>query len=243
MRQPRNTRANPENEYGESPLGRTTYSWGVAEAGHSDLSSDGGEVHGASTKPPSQTWRTFLENHIQQLVSTDFLVVSTVSFRLLFVFVVLGHHRRHAIHFNVTTHPTAEWTARQIAEAFPWDSAPGYLLHDRDCIYGASFHQRVGEMGIREVLTAPRSPWQNAYAERFIGSLRRECLDHIIIFNESSLRRILKAYFEYYDHSRTHLALKKDAPASRAVQPPILGAVIEVPQVGGLHHRYERRAA
>ena len=144
-------------------------------------------------KPPSQTWRTFLENHVQQLVATDFLVVRTVSFRLLFVFVVLGHHRRHAIHFNVTAHPTAEWTARQIAEAFPWDSAPRYLLHDRDCIYGAAFHQRVGEMGILEVLTAPRSPWQNAYAERFIGSLRRECLDHIIIFNESSLKRILKS--------------------------------------------------
>jgi transposase InsO family protein len=194
-------------------------------------------------KPPSQTWRTFLENHVEQLVATDFLVVSTVGFRLLFVFVVLGHHRRRAIHFNVTAYPTAEWTARQIAEAFPWDSSPGYLLHDRDCIYGAAFHQRVGEMGIREVLTAPRSPWQNAYAERFIGSLRRDCLDHIIVFNESSLRRILKSYFEYYEHSRTHLALEKDAPASRAFEPPSFGAVIELPQVGGLHHRYERRAA
>jgi putative transposase len=194
-------------------------------------------------KPPSQTWRTFLENHVKELVATDFLVVSTVSFRLLFVFIVLGHDRRRAIHFNVTAHPTAEWTARQIAEAFPWDSAPGYLLHDRDCIYGASFHHRIAELGIREVLTAPRSPWQNAYAERFIGSVRRECLDHIIVFNESCLRRILKAYFEYYEHSRTHLALKKDAPASRAVQPPSFGTVIELPQVGGLHHRYERRAA
>jgi putative transposase len=191
-------------------------------------------------KPPSQNWCTFLENHIQQLAATDFLVVRTVSFRLLFVFVVLAHHRRHAIHFNVTSHPTAEWTASQIAEAFPWDSAPHYLLHDRDCIYGAAFHRQVAEMGICEVLTAPRSPWQNAYAERFIGSLRRECLDHIIIFNESSLRRILKAYFEYYEHSRTHLALEKDAPASRLIQPPELGEILEVPQVGG---RYERRAA
>lgn len=109
------------------------------------------------------------------------------------------------LHFNVTAYPTAAWTARQVAEAFPWDSAPGYLLHDRDCIYGAAFQQRVAEIGIREVLTAPRCPWQNAYAERFIGSLRRECLDHIIIFNESSLRRVMKAYFEYYEHSRTHL--------------------------------------
>jgi putative transposase len=194
-------------------------------------------------KPPSQMWRTFLENHVQQLVATDFLVVRTVSFRLLFVLVVVGHHRRQAIHFNVTAHPTAEWTARQIAEAFPWDSAPRYLLHDRDSIYGAAFHQRVGEMGILEVLTAPRSPWQNAYAERFIGSLRRECLDHMIIFNEASLRRILKTYFEYYEHSRTHLPLEKDAPTSRTVQHPELGSIVALSQVGGLHHRYERRAA
>jgi transposase InsO family protein len=166
-----------------------------------------------------------------------------VKFRILYVFIVVAHHRRHAIHFNVTAHPTAEWTAQQIAEAFPWDSAPRYLLHDRDCIYGERFHQRVEEMGIREILTAPRAPWQNPYAERFIGSLRRDCLDHIIAFNESSLRRIVKAYFEYYEHSRTHLALDKDAPASRAIQPPTLGTVIALPQLAGLHHRYERRAA
>ena len=224
--------------------------WGAPRI-HGELLKLGIEVSQATVakymsrqgRPPSQTWRTFLENHVQQIVATDFLVVRTVSFRLLFVFVVVGHHRRHAVHFNVTAHPTAEWTARQIAEAFPWDSAPRYLLHDRDCIYGASFQQRVGEMGILEVLTAPRSPWQNAYAERFIGSLRRECLDHIIILNESSLKRILKTYFQYYEHSRTHLSLEKDAPVSRSVQLPELGRVIELPQVGGLHHRYERRAA
>jgi len=224
--------------------------WGVPRI-HGELLKLGIQISQASVgkymvrqrKPPSQTWRTFLENHVKQVVAIDFLVVPPVNFRLLFVFVVLGHERRHAIHFNVTAHPTAEWTARQIAEAFPWDSAPRYLLHDRDCIYGAAFHQRVGEMGILEVLTAPRSPWQNAYAERFIGSLRRECLDHIIILNESSLKRILKTYFEYYEHSRTHLSLEKDAPVSRSVQLPELGRVIELPQVGGLHHRYERRAA
>jgi len=166
-----------------------------------------------------------------------------VSFRLLFVFVVVGHQRRHAVHFNVTAHPPLSGRPGQIAEAFPWDSAPRYLLHDRDCTYGAAFQQRVGEMGILEVLTAPRSPWQNAYAERFIGSLRRECLDHIIILNESSLKRILKTYFQYYEHSRTHLSLEKDAPVSRAVQLAELGRVIELPQVGGLHYRYERRAA
>jgi transposase InsO family protein len=224
--------------------------WGAPRI-HGELLKLGIEVSQATVakymsrqgRPPSQTWRTFLENHLQQIVATDFLVVRTVSFRLLFVFVVVGHHRRHAVHFNVTAQPTAEWTARQIAEALPWDSASRYLLHDRDCIYGAAFQQRVGAMGILEVLTAPRSPWQNAYAERFIGSLRRECLDHIIILNESSLKRILKTYFQYYEHSRTHLSLEKDAPISRAVQLPELGRVIELPQVGGLHHRYERRAA
>jgi putative transposase len=149
-------------------------------------------------KSPSQSWRTFLENHVQQIVAIDFLIVRTLNFRLLFVFVALSHERRHAIHFNVTEHPTAEWTARQIAEAFPWDS-PGYLFHDRDCIYGAAFHQRVSEMGIHELLTAARSPWQNAYVECFIGTVRRECLDHLIIFNESSLKRILTSYFEYYE--------------------------------------------
>jgi transposase InsO family protein len=156
--------------------------WGAPRI-HGELLKLGIEVSQATVakymsrqgKSPSQSWRTFLKNHVQQIVATDFLVVRTVSFRLLFVFVVVAHHRRHAIHFNVTAHPTAEWTARQIAEAFPWDSAPGYLLRDRDCIYGAAFQQRVAEMGILEVLTAPRSPWQNAYAERFIGSLRREC--------------------------------------------------------------------
>ena len=224
--------------------------WGAARI-HGELLKLGIEISQATVakymvrqrKPPSQTWRTFLENHVKQLVAIDFLVVPTVSFRLLFVFVVLAHQRRHAIHFNVTAHPTAEWTGQQIPEAFPWDSAPRYLLHDRDAIYGEAFRQRVSEMGIQEVLTAPRSPWQNAYAERFIGSLRRECLDHIIVFSESSLRRILKAYFEYYEHSRTHLAIEKDAPEPRAIQLPEVGGVVELPQVGGLHHRYERRAA
>src|SRR5262249_48867866 len=189
-------------------------------------------------KPPSQTWRTFLENHIKQLVSIDFLIVQTVNFQILFVFVVLAHERRRTIHFNVTAHPTAEWTAQQIAEAFPWDSAPRYLLHDRDAIYGELFQRRVREMGIREVLTAPRSPWQNPYVERLIGSIRRECLDHVIVLNESSLRQILKTYFQYYERSRTHLALEKDAPAGRVIQPPELGRVIKFPEVGGLHHRY-----
>jgi hypothetical protein len=170
-------------------------------------------------------------------------VVPTVNFRVLFVFVVLAHHRRRVIHFNVTAHPTSEWTAQQITEAFPWGPAPRYLLHDRDSIYGDVFRQRVRGMAIREVLTAPRSPWQSPYAERLIGSIRRACLDHLLVFNESSLRQTLKLYFNYYHGARTHLSLEKDAPETRPVQPPEMGSVIELPEVGGLHHRYERRAA
>jgi putative transposase len=194
-------------------------------------------------RPPSQTWKTFLNNHMQDLVSTDFFVVPTATFRLLFVFVVLSHERRRVLHFAVTTHPTAEWTAQQLIDAFPWDTTPRYLLRDRDGSYGRAFEQTTRAMEIQEVLTAPHSPWQNAYVERLIGSIRRECLDHVLVFDERGLRRILKSYFDYYERSRTHLGLEKDAPIPRSVQPPSLGRVIEIPQVGGLHHRYERRAA
>jgi len=194
-------------------------------------------------KPPSPRWRTFLDSHLKQLVATDFFVVPTVNFRILFVFVVWAHHRRRVIHFNVTAHPPSEWTAQQIIEAFPWDTTPRYLLHDRDSIYGDVFRQRVRGMAIREVLAAPRSPWQNPYAERLIGSIRRECLNHIVVFNESSLRRTLKLYFKYYHGARTHLSLEKDTPETRPVQPPDLGSVLELPEVGGLHHRYVRCAA
>jgi transposase InsO family protein len=194
-------------------------------------------------KPPSQTWRTFLKNHTKDLVSLDFFVVPTITFRLLFVFVILSHDRRRPIHLAVTANPTAEWTTRQLLEAFPWDSAPRYLLRDRDACYGKEFHEATGWLGIREVLTAPRSPWQNPYVERLIGTIRRECLDHVIVLNETGLRRVLKLYFEYYERTRTHLSLDKDAPIPRGVQPPELGKVVELPEVGGLHHRYERRAA
>jgi transposase InsO family protein len=147
------------------------------------------------------------------------------------------------VHFNVTEHPTAAWTTQQVREAFPEDSAPRYLIRDRDGVYGDQFRDRVREIGIREVLTSAQSPWQNAFVERLIGSIRRECLDHVIVLGEKHLRRILRRYFEYYQESRTHLSLSKDAPSTRAVQSPELGAVVEIPQVGGLHHRYERRAA
>ncbi len=194
-------------------------------------------------RPPSQNWRIFLKNHMQTLISADFFVVPTITFRVLFVFVILSHDRRRPIHFAVTANPTAEWTARQLLEAFPWDSAPRYLLRDRDGIYGEKFREAATWLGIREVLTAPKSPWQNPYVERLIGSIRRECLDHIIVLNQIGLHRILKSYFEYYERARTHLSLEKDAPIPRSVQSPALGKVVELPEVGGLHHRYERRAA
>ena len=194
-------------------------------------------------KPPSQNWRTFLINHMQSLVSADFFVVPTITFRLLFVFVILSHDRRRIIHFGVTANPTAEWTARQLLEAFPWDTAPRYLLRDRDGVYGEKFREAATWLGIREVLAAPESPWQNPYVERLIGSIRRECLDHVIVFNQTGVHRVLKSYFKYYEWTRTHLSLEKDAPIPRRVQPPELGKVVELAEVGGLHHRYERRAA
>jgi putative transposase len=194
-------------------------------------------------KPPSQTWRTFLENHASQLVSVDFFTVPTIRFQVLYVFLVLAHDRRRVIHFNVTRHPTAEWTGQQLRDAFPFDQIPRYLLRDRDAIFGNDFRAHVRDMGIHEVLSTPRSPWQRAYVERVIGSVRRECLDHVIVLHESSLRRILVSYFDYYHQSRTHLSLKKDSPVPRPVQPPGIGLIVAVPQVGGLHHRYERRAA
>jgi transposase InsO family protein len=196
-----------------------------------------------SRKPPSQTWRTFLKNHLQQLVSIDFFTVPTIRFQILYVFLVWAHDRRRILHFNVTAHPTAEWTGQQLREAFPFDQLPRYLLRDRDAIFGDDFRKQVTAMGIQEVLSTPRSPWQRAYVERVIGSIRRECLDHLIAFNETSVRRILGSYVEYYHRSRTHLALGKDSPEPRSVQSPEMGRVVALPQVGGLHHRYERRAA
>jgi transposase InsO family protein len=165
-----------------------------------------------SKKPLSPTWKTFLKNHVQDLVAMDFFVVPTVTFRVLFVLVILAHDRRRIVHFNVTEHPTAQWTAQQVVEAFPWDKAPRYLLRDRDRIYGAAFRQRVKHMGIKEVLTAPQSPWQNPYVERLIGSIRRECLDQVVVVHEQHLQRILTGYFAYYHSWRTHLSLTMDCP-------------------------------
>jgi len=173
----------------------------------------------------------------------DFFVVPTVTFRVLFVLVLLAHEWRRVLHFNIIEHPTAQWTAQQVAEAFPWEEAPRYLLRDRDRIYGTAFRQRVQHMGIEEVVIARRSPWQNPYVERLIGSIRRECLDQVIILHERHLQRLLTSYFAYYHRFRTHLSLAIDCPEPRPIQLPESGKVIAVPEVGGLHHHYERVAA
>jgi putative transposase len=224
--------------------------WGAPRI-HGELRKVGLEISQATVSkylasrrtPPAQTWRTFLANHIGSLVSVDFFTVPTVLFKVLFVFVVLAHDRRRVVHVNVTDAPTAQWTAQQLVEAFPWDTAPRYLLRDRDAVYGAVFSSRVQALGILEVKTAPRSPWQNPYVERLIGTLRRDCLDHVVVLNDTHLRRLLHAYFVYYHGTRTHLSLDKDAPQPRPVERPNLGRIVETPLVGGLHHRYSRRAA
>ncbi len=224
--------------------------WGAPRV-HGELRKIGIDVSQAAVskymvrhrKPPSQTWRSFLDNHLCELVSVDFFTVPTATFRFLFVFVVLCHHSRRIVNFNVTEHPSAEWTAQQMVDAFPWDTAPRYLLRDRDQIYRAYFDRRVAGLEIEQVLTAPRSPWQNPFVERLIGSIRRECLDHMIILGEQHLRRILRDYLNYYHSCRTHLSLEKDAPDSRPVEPPAMGKLIAIPKVGGLHHRYTRLAA
>src|ERR1035437_2172872 len=188
--------------------------------------------------PPSQTWKTFLQNHAEAIAAIDICVVPTLTFDLLFAVFVLGHGRRQLLWFEVTRHPIAEWLARQITEAFPWASAPAYLVRDNDRAYGHIFTSRVRAMGIRDRPISPRSPWQNGIAERLIGTVRRECLDRILIFGESHLRRVLASYAAYYNQTRTHLTLQKDAPLRRAVQRS--GAIVAIPILAGLHHQYVR---
>ena len=190
------------------------------------------------SNPPSQTWKTFLRNHAEAIAAIDMCVVPTLTFDLLFAFLVLGHGRRQLLWFEVTRHPTAEWLARQITEAFPWASAPAYLIRDNDRAYGHIFTSRVRAMGIRDRPISPGSPWQNGIAERLIGTVRRECLDHILIFGESQLRRVLASYAAYYNQTRTHLALQKDAPLRRAIRRS--GAIVAIPILAGLHHQYVR---
>ena len=187
---------------------------------------------------PGQTWGTFLRNHAAGIAAMDFLVVPTAGFRLLFAWVVLRHDRRQLLSFGVTAHPTSSWIAWQITDAFPWDSAPTYLLRDRDAVYGAEVRKRLKAMGIRDRPIAPRSPWQNGHVERLIGSIRRECLDHMLVLGEAHLRRVLGDYVRYYNEARTHLALGKDTPRPRPIERT--GAITARPILGGLHHQYAR---
>jgi transposase InsO family protein len=188
--------------------------------------------------PPSQGWRTFLRNHADGIAAMDLFVVPTISFRLLYGLLILRHDRRRLLWLGATAHPTAEWIARQLTESCGWDEAPRYLIRDRDRCYGELFVRRVRAMGIRDRPTSPRSPWQNGYAERLIGSIRRECIDHVIVFGECHLRHLLRSYLNYYNETRTHLSLDKDAPVSRAIQ--TVGRILARPVLGGLHHQYVR---
>ena len=188
--------------------------------------------------PPSQGWKTFLNNHADGIAAMDLFVVPTISFRLLYGLLIMGHGRRQILWFGVTSHPTAEWMANQLTEACGWEQAPRYLIRDRDGVFGELFVRRLRSMGIRDRPTSPRSPWQNGFAERLIGSIRRECLDHVVVFGERHLRHILLSYMKYYNEVRTHLSLEKDTPVSRAVERT--GHILCRPVLGGLHHQYIR---
>jgi len=189
-------------------------------------------------KPPSQRWKTFLRNHGDGIASMDLFVVPTLSFRLLYGLVTLWHGRRRILWLGVTAHPSAEWMTRQFTEACGWEWTPSYLVRDRDSVYGEIFTRRLRAMGIRDRPTAPHSPWQNGHTERLIGSIRRECLDHIVVFGERHLRHVLLLYMDYYNNARIHLSLIKDAPVARATQ--VVGRILPTPILGGLHHQYVR---
>jgi putative transposase len=193
-------------------------------------------------KPPSQSWKVFLKNHIGTMASMDFFVVPTATFRLLYVLVILNHDRRRVVHFNVTDSPSAVWVARQLRQAFPFDTAPSYLIHDRDGIFGAEVRRCLASLNVAEVVTAPRSPWQNPYCERIVATLRQELLDCVVVLNERHLYRLLSAYLTYYHQARPHMSLDHNAPEPRAVEGPERGRVVAEPMVGGLHHRYRRCA-
>src|SRR6516165_6293312 len=229
---------------------RANPSWGAPRV-HGELQKLGieiaettvGKYLGRRAPSPSPTWRTFLRTHMLQCASMDLFTVPTATFRVLFVLVILSHGRRRVVHVNVTDHPTAAWTRQQIREAFPDQTAPGYLVRDRDGCYGPDFRQLLHSFGTEEILIAPRAPWQNPFVKRLIGTLRRECLDHVSVWNERSLRRTLRCFRDYYHEWRTHLSLDQDAPTPRAAQQPTCGAIMQVPHVGGLHHHDDRRAA
>src|SRR3989442_10912935 len=236
-------RARPHHGPRQSPLGRAAHSWRAPQARSRRLTTHGWSAHASQCETTLADLAVLPRKSLRRSCLGRLLRLPTATFRVLYVFVVLLHPRRRVVHFNVTDSPTAAWTAQQVVEAFPHDSAPRFLIRDRDGIFGGQFRQRVKAIGLAEVLTAPRSPWQNPFAERVIGTIRRELLDHVIVLNERHLRRRLRNCLGYYHASRTHLALGKDAPEPRPVEPPERGDIVAVPQVGGLHHRYIRCAA
>jgi transposase InsO family protein len=231
-------RVDPADEHRESASGAPRIHGELRKLGFEVAQSSVAKYMVKRRGPPSQGWRTFLRNHAPDIAAMDLFVVPTIGFDLLYAFVIVRLDRRDLVWINVTANPTAEWVACQITEAFPWDKAPRYLIRDRDRIYASVVTRRVRAMGIRDRPTAPASPRQNGFAERLIGSIRRECVDHIIVLGEMHLRRVLKSYANYYNCVRTHRSLSKDAPVSRPVQRT--GVIISRPILGGLHHHYAR---
>ena len=230
-------------------MSRENLTWGVpriraelALLGHEVSKSTVWKYIDRSNRPASPTWRSFLKNHAADIAAIDFFTVPTATFRVLFCFIVLEHSRRRILHFNVTSTPSAEWAGIQLVQAFPYDSAPKYLLRDNDSIYGKAFRGKVEALAMREVKISPRSPWQTPYVERLIGSIRRECLDHMIVLGERHLHRTISEYIRYYNESRTHQSLEGNSPLPREVEPPSRGKVVSFPYLGGLHHRYARAA-
>jgi transposase InsO family protein len=234
----RAARIDPADEHGEPLWGAPRIHGELLKLGFEVAQSSVAKYMGKRRGPPSQGWRTFLRNHAVDVAAMDLFVVPTIGFDLLYAFVIVRLDRRDLVWINVTANPTAEWVARQITEAFPWDEAPRYMIRDRDRIYGAVVTRRLRALGIRDKPTAPASPWQNGFAERLIGSIRRECVDHIIVLGEMNLRRVLKSYADYYNDIRTHRSLNMDAPVSRRVQRT--GVISSRAILGGLHHHYVR---
>ena len=230
-------------------MAATNVGWGAPRI-HGELLKLGVEISESTVlrympkrKPPPgsrQRWRTFLHNHVHEALAIDFAVVPTITFDIMYVFFVLSVDRRRILHFDVTRHPTAEWTAQQVVEARAFETPARFLFRDNDKIYGARFRDRVDGLGLTQVKTAFRSPWQNPFAERWIGGLRRDCLDHVIAVNERQLRRVITSYVRYFHEDRTHLGLEKDTPIPRGGEPPSRGEILAFPRVGGLHHRYSR---
>jgi putative transposase len=198
---------------------------------------------GGPGRPASTTWGTFLRTHLAGTIAIDFLTVPTVTFQVLYVFFVLSLERRCILHVNVTAHPYAAWAAQQIVEAVGPDANVVRLIRDRDGIYGAAFDARVRTLGLEQVRTAPRSPWQNGYAERFVGTLRRELLNDVVVLGERHLLHLVRQHARYYNEDRPHMSLDGDAPEVRSVEPRGKGKVVGLPRVCGLHHRYVRKAA